>query len=115
MTTTFRIDIGQTFRPIIFSLKDADGNPFSLIDYDARLQIRTQATLKGVLILERSTENDTLIMDAVNGTIQFGLTWEETAVLREGVFLWELELMTPDNERFIIAQGTAIIAAGVVR
>lgn len=103
---------GQDFLTV-FRLKDGQGNPLDLTDYDVRLQARRYLGVTGTPVLDLSVSAGTLTLTAP-GEVTLALTAVQTMGYPTGRFAFELELVNPTLEHSIIQRGTLIITAGVV-
>lgn len=105
---------GQTFK-VLFRLKDDVGELCDITGYGARLQARVSATPGAVLVLDMNTVDASLIIDGEAGEIYGSKAWSETSAYQDGTYPWELGLITPTDERFIIGGGKLVVKTGVIQ
>lgn len=103
------IDQGSTFSMRI-ELKDYFSNdPLDLTDYTARSQIRKNYD---------STESKNFVVtiaDAANGNISMSMSSSNTANLKPGRYVYDLEIEDLENVVTRVLQGVAIVSPQVTR
>jgi hypothetical protein len=108
-------DQGSTFaRTIVW--RDPAKKPILLTGYRARMQVRS-ATSSPTVILELTTENGRINLGATNGQVQLYVTDEVTATLTEGKYLYDLELIAPDEDLYVykLLYGNFVVRSEVTR
>jgi hypothetical protein len=109
-----RLDItirqGSTFRK---KFKIADLTAYPLTDCKARAQVR-DSTLNEKII-DFTTENGKIVIDAVLGTIELSLTPTETAALTPQMAKWDLEVVKLDGNVDPFLEGDCFIGAEVTK
>lgn len=104
---------GKTFEePLFFA--DGNKNVTNLGGYTARMQIREAIDAVDVL-LELTTENDRIIIDAARGLVTLYISDEDTALLDVGSFKYDLELVTASGRVYGPLYGTFKVKAEVTR
>ena len=106
-------EIGATFeRELVYK---ADGeNATDLTDYSAKMQVRSDFDSDEV-VLELSTEDETIEFEEAEGLIRLILTDEETAELTAGMYLYDLLLEDPDGKKIRLLEGKFEISDRVTR
>jgi hypothetical protein len=107
------IDQGATWT-LALTYKDGEGAVVDLSGYTAKMQIRPFARSSKV-ILERSTEAETIVLGGAAGTVSVTATAAETGALKPGVGVYDLELYSPIATTIRLLQGDVTISAGVTR
>jgi len=103
------IDQGSTFAMTI-ELKDYFTNdPLNLENYTARSQIRKN--------YDSPTSNSFIvsIQDAANGNISMSMSSSNTANLKPGRYVYDLEIEDDDNTVTRVIQGVAVVSPQVTR
>jgi hypothetical protein len=103
------IDQGSTFAMTV-ELKDYfTNNPLDLSQYSARSQIRKN--------YESVTSNNFIvsIADAANGNISISMSASNTANLKPGRYVYDLEIEDEANTVTRVIQGVAIVTPQVTR
>lgn len=103
-----QIEAGATFSTEI-TVSNADGTSKNLSDYSARSQLR-----KSYYALT-STEFDVDITDSANGTITMGLTAANTANIKAGRYVYDVEIENSQGTVTRIFEGIATVLPNVTR
>ena len=107
------IEIGASLeRPVQWL--DGAGVVMNLTGYTARMQVR-QSIASSVILLNLTTENGGIVIDALTGTIKLTQTALQTAAYtwRRGVY--DLELMSPSGFVTRLMQGAVETSPEVTR
>lgn len=113
---------GKTFEePYTFgtAIKNEDGE---LVDiqvtklngYTGRMQLRSSIDSADV-VLELTTENDRIIIDADHGIVTLYIADEDTALLPVGSYKYDLELITASGRVYGPLYGTVKVKGEVTR
>ena len=87
------INKGITFG-LVLKLKDAALSPVSLVGYSVFADARLKPTSTAIAFSLSPT-----ISDAPQGEVTISLTDEATALLKHGIFHWDLVIENPSGER----------------
>ena len=99
------IEQGEDFDASFQFLDADDANAYDFTDCTARMQIRAEPD--GDVVLELTTENARLSLDAETCTLSIALTAEETTDLNiNGVY--DVEVVYPDDAVDRVIQGVVI-------
>lgn len=106
-------DQGATFYYLI-AIQDEGGGAVDLTDYDARMQVRPTVGSE-VVIVELLTTNDRISIDAPNGYVYLYISAEDTNLLDDGSYVYDLELILPNGQVWRVIEGDFIITPQVTR
>jgi hypothetical protein len=98
---------GTTFQRLI--VIKFDRYVANLTGYSARMQVRT--THSGPLVLEPAVE----VSDPRGGEVSISITAEQSAALKAGTYVYDLELESPSGEVMRLIEGRFIITPEVTR
>jgi hypothetical protein len=112
-TYDFEIEQGATLlKPIVW--KDSNGTPVNLSGYTARMQIRRSVAAEDVL-LELSTANNRINIDALNGTVTLIFDSATTAAFTWTSGVYDLELTSSGGVVTRLIQGKITVSKEVTR
>lgn len=103
-----QIEAGATFSTEI-TVSNSDGTSKNLADYSARSQLRKS------YYSSTSTSFDLTITDSANGTISMGLTAANTANLKAGRYVYDVEIQNTQGTVTRIFEGIATVLPNVTR
>jgi hypothetical protein len=117
MAVTYNTTIDQGADWFInFTYENPAGTPVNITGYTAALQIRTSPLAKtAVLTLE---DGDGITITGVSGLIACHATAEQTALITNGKYAYDLEITSPVLSNSIVTrlvQGTVIVTPQVTR
>lgn len=105
------IEQGATWELLLtWTIDDA---PVSLAGYSARMQARPNH--KATALLLDLTEGAGITLGGEAGTITLALSDEETAALPAGNYVYDLELVSPDEDVTRLVEGSLKISPEVTR
>lgn len=109
----FTIEQGATtVKPFVW--KSGEGVPVDLTGSSVRMQVRRSPSSSDVL-LEASTENDRIQLDATNGKFTLVLSATVTAALNWMTGVYDIEVTSADDTVTRLVQGTITISKEVTR
>jgi hypothetical protein len=111
-TLNLLIEQGSTFKHKL-KLRDKAG-ALNLAGYTARMQIRRTVSDSAVL-LELTTENGRIVIDAPAGTIELVVDAADTAALNFQSAVYDLETESAGGEVRRILQGNVLLSREVTR
>lgn len=94
--------------------KDTRKRVVPLTGYTARMQVRETANASNVLI-NLTTENDGLIIDAPRGMINIYITSTQMSNINSGKYVYDLELIDGDGEVERLVMGSFTVRPEVTR
>ena len=103
----YDIEAGATWR-CPFEYRNADGTPFVLTDWSARMTVRSR---RGQRLLDLSSADGAIAVDGPAGSVTITLTAEQTAALPAGRALYIVELVSPSGEVTRLAMGSLSVDA----
>lgn len=103
-----QIEAGATFSTEI-TVSNADGTSKNLSDYTARSQLRKS------YYSSTATDFDLTITDSANGTITMGLTAANTANIKAGRYVYDVEIQNSQGTVTRIFEGIATVLPNVTR
>lgn len=107
------VDQGATFYRAIVK-KDSQGRVVPLLDVDARMQVRkTFDSLQPIINL--TTENNFIVIEAARGIITIVISDVITSGLAAGEYVYDLELVYPDDRVERLIMGTFTVRREVTR
>lgn len=106
------IEQGATFRPV-FLWTDSGKVPRDLTGYSAKFQVRTHAE-SATALLTLSSDDGTLVLGGVEGTITFALSAAQTRDLTFQSGVYQLELVHGDTVVRLL-EGWVRVSREVVR
>lgn len=101
---------GKTFT-LSVTYKNPDGSNFNFTDYDAKMQFRRNYGNTGIPLYESNTDNEDIIIDTENSTININISEDITALFNYNT-VYELVLFS-DNTQISLLDGIDVIAPGV--
>ena len=93
-----------------FTLEDANSNSAkNLTGHKVSAQMRKHAA--------SSTKTDftTAIVNVATGEIKVGLTTTQTAALKPGRYVYDVQITTPEGGTYKAVEGSALVRGGVTR
>ncbi|AWJ93853.1 hypothetical protein Sp245p_28965 (plasmid) [Azospirillum baldaniorum] len=108
------IEQGATFTREIEWLQSDNTTPVDLTGYTARMQVRKTAK-SPIVVADLSTGNGRISLTPALGKIKLMLTATETASLKDGEYVYDLELQSGTGVVERLLQGTFTINAEVTR
>lgn len=87
--------------------------PVNLSGYSARMQIR-QTHGSGV-VFELTTSNGRIALGTTNGQITLSAAAVDTAALAAGLYIYDLELISPNGSVTRLLQGSVTVSPEVTR
>lgn len=115
-TQNFQLNIIQaaTFSRTI-AFVNSDGYPIDLTDFTAQMIFRTTLEDEDIII-ELSTNDNSIIIGELAGTITFTISASDTAELANGQqMVYNLFITSPDDVVSAILGGTAIVVGSTIR
>ena len=103
-----QIEAGATFTTQV-TVNDANGNPKDLTDYTARSQLRKS------YYSTTSVNFEIVITDPASGEIEMSLSASETANIRAGRYVYDVEIEDSSNTVTRIFEGIATVLPNVTR
>lgn len=103
-----QVDQGSDFFSSI-TVEGSDGNIFSLTGYTARGQVRKTYTSTTAYNLNATIINPT------NGSINISLSSTQTAAMRPGRYVYDVEIVDAQNVVTRVVEGQVEISPGVTR
>ena len=103
-----QIEAGATFSTEI-TVSNSDGTSKNLADYSARSQLRKS------YYSSTSTSFDLTSTESANGTISRGLTAANTANLKAGRYVYDVEIQNTQGTVTRIFEGIATVLPNVTR
>lgn len=107
------IEQGATFQ-LNLIWKDSGGNPIDLTDYTARMQVRQKYT-SDEAALSLSTENGTIVMGGVSGTVNISAPAADTANLSIKTGVYDVEIVSPSGVVTRLIEGCVVVSPEVTR
>jgi hypothetical protein len=108
----FILDQGSTWTLTIV-YEDPNGTPINLTGYIAEMQIRKKAS-SATAVLTLSTSNGGITINGPTGTLSLIATDEQTQVIEEGIYVYDLELSI-GGVRTRLIQGSVTVRAEVTK
>ena len=93
-----------------FLYVNAAKQPISLAGYTAKLQVRSIA---GDLLVDMSTVNTKIVLNAVPGSIDLTLLQADTAAMTFNTGVYDLIIVAPDGTETRLLEGMASLDPGV--
>lgn len=99
-------DQGATLNRVLF-LKTSTKTPINLTGYSGRMQIRTSSA-ESAIVQTLVTGTRSLSIDPLLGRVDVLLTPAETEALSPGIYVYDIELESPDGDvtKFIAGKFT---------
>ena len=94
--------------------KDSNGDPVDLTDYSAKAQIRYMPSSPDVL-LELSTANGKITLDAATGTVTLLFSATDTAAMTWGSARYDLKVTAINNRPARLVEGIVTVSQQVTR
>ena len=92
-STTVRVKRGDTWA-LVWSWLDADGNPIDLTGVSARMSFQVKDG-DGSSVLDLSTDEGTLVIEAVSGTVAMAAPSTSTSGVSPDIYITDQELTFP--------------------
>jgi hypothetical protein len=101
---------------ITFIWKDPAGVPIDMVGYTAALQLRSYPA-SPTAVLSLSTQNNGITIIDEDGQIDVHATNQQTAIIDEGVYFYDLEVTDVGNGGTVtrLSQGQITVSAQVTR
>ena len=112
--TTFRHGFQQLDGPVSKDPKAPLPPPVNLSGYTARMQLRTSIDAPDVL-LELTTENTRITIDALQGLITLAIAAPDTAAMTFTSAVYDLDIISPSGQVSRIVQGSVSLSRSVTR
>lgn len=109
----FTLEQGATFRRD-FIYKDADGDVVNLSGYSARMQVREHKD-SGIIIIDATSANGKLAIDAPNGKISLLLTPADTNGIGFHTGVYDIEIEDGSGVVTRLIEGTITFSKQVTR
>lgn len=98
-------DQGATFSRV-FTWKDSDGTPVSLVGWTGRMQVRTRTPVTSI-VLELTTSNGRMTLGGAAGTVTLTVAASDMANVSGGGYMYDLELVNGSTvERLVMGSFT---------
>lgn len=94
--------------------KDSRKRVVPLTGYTARMHVRESAAASNT-VLELTTENDGLIIDAPRGMVTIYISSQQMTNINAGKYVYDLELIDGDDEVERLIMGSFTVRAEVTR
>lgn len=94
--------------------KDHQKRVVPLTGYTARMQVRPEIE-SSVIILDLTTENNGIVIDASKGQITLQATAATMATISAGKYVYDLELISSSEDVERLVMGTFTVRAEVTR
>lgn len=107
------IEQGATWARILPVVDDDTGAPIDLTGYTARMQVR-RSQADSIVLLELTTDNGGLIIDALNGAVTMVMGAGDTAAITWQRAVFDLEL-SKHGDVVRLAEGTLTVRPEVTR
>lgn len=105
-------DQGATYSQV-FTWKDSDGDPVSLVGWTGRMQIRNGRPTES-LVLELTTSNDRMTLGGAAGTVTLTIAASDMEDIDAGMYAYDIELVNGSTvERLVM--GTFTVRGEVTR
>jgi len=112
-TYNITCDQGATFQKAI-SWNDSANNPYNLTGYSARMQVRPTAESTTV-ILELTTANGRITVGSTEYNVNLLVSAAITDGLTPGLYVYDLEIVSPAGVVDRILEGNFKVKIGVTR
>jgi len=109
----FIIDRGSFFQRTL-TIKDTNGNPVDLTNYDAEMDIRITAFSEETA-LQLDTPSNSIVLGGTEGTISIIINPTVTEALSLPVAVYDIKLIPPSDEAEFILYGNLKINRTVTR
>jgi hypothetical protein len=90
-----------------FTIKNDDGSPLNLTDYDAASIIRKTYTSV------TSYPFQVTFVDRISGEIKISMGSSVTTTLKEGRYMYDVVLTSPNSKKSRVIQGNLLVTPGV--
>lgn len=111
-THDFICDAGATFNKVI-QITDSGDDPVNLTGFTARMQARPSVT-SSTLLVELTTGNGLITMDAAQGQITLNIPAATTADFKAGNYVYDLETVNGSTVERVL-QGAFVVRGEVTR
>lgn len=108
------IEQGATFK-LMLRWKDSEGDPIDLTGYAARMQVRPFVLSDEVLLSLTDDSDGGITLGGVEGTIEIEAEADQTELIGSRKGVYDLELVTPQDDVIRLVQGTVQISPEVTR
>jgi hypothetical protein len=106
-------DQGATFSRSI-TWTDSARNPYNITGYTARMHVRSNVA-SDTTALTLTTENSRIALGGTAGTVTLTIAASDTANLTPGLYVYDLELVSPTNVVTRLVEGNFKVKAEVTR
>ncbi len=107
------IDQGATWS-VTVTYENSDGTPINLTGYTGAMQLR-QNYNSDTADLTLTTSNGGIAITGLTGTVVVNMTDDQTRLLSEGYYVYDLELTSSGGQVIRLIQGQFTVAAEVTR
>ena len=105
-------DQGATYSQV-FTWKDSDGDPVSLVGWTGRMQVRSRVP-SATTVLDLTTANGGVTLGGAAGTVTVSVSAADMADVDAGVYTYDIELVNGSTvERLVM--GTFTVRGEVTR
>lgn len=105
-------DQGATYSQV-FTWKDSDGDPVSLVGWTGRMQVRSRVP-SATTVLDLTTANGGVTLGGAAGTVTISVSAADMADVDAGVYTYDIELVNGSTvERLVM--GTFTVRGEVTR
>ena len=101
------IEQGTDFE-VTFTVRNRDNTPLNLLSYNVLSYLRKHYSSS---VYKQFTVN---FLDRVNGKISLSMPDNITSTLKEGRYVYDVVLISPNDKRTRVIQGMDIVSPGVV-
>jgi hypothetical protein len=101
------IEQGTDFE-VTFTVRNKDSSPLNLLDYDVL------SYLKKHYASTTHKQFNVSFLDRANGRISLSLSDTVTSTLKEGRYVYDVVLVSPNDKRSRVIQGMVTVSPGVV-
>lgn len=108
----FVVEQGTTWRRTV-EYKNADGTPFVLTNWTARMQVRARHTSAGTPLLDLTIANGGVVI--AGNVLTLTITAAQSALLPVGRAVYDLEIVSPAGEVTRLIEGSIIVDGEVTR
>lgn len=91
---------GDTF-DLVLTWRQSNSDPVDLSGYTAVAQLRASADSEDV-VLEMTTDDDTIVLGGVDGTITFNVSAVDMAAVPAGSYKYDLEMVSGDTVKKLL-------------
>lgn len=113
MVENLSIEQGSTFKKVL-TIPDKNQEVQSLVGYDARMKIKSAYDAMSTLC-DMTTVNSKIVINTTTNEITLNISATETATFGPAIYLYDLEVIKPDNSVDKIRRGTFTVLAEVTK